>query len=188
MNRIRHLRKAQGMTQGALAAQLGTSTATVSRLESADIRLSADWLGKIAEALGTGAADLLDEGGDRQVNWLGEAGPDGWIEAARAPDFAGLIDGINLPDPVSAGIGADQGPFRDGDLLFAARLPRDDMHLLVNRVCLAALCDGRIRLGRLLWPREAGRPALVPLKDGLPVLPAAELSWTARPLLSLRRL
>lgn len=40
--RIRHFRKARGLTQTELAEALGTTAATVSRLETADMTVSTD--------------------------------------------------------------------------------------------------------------------------------------------------
>lgn len=183
MNRIRRLRKAQGMTQTDLAIRLNTSVATISRLESADIRLSADWLMHISQVLGAPAGEIMGEE-TAGPDWLGRAGTDGLVRPGPPPGFAGLIAGLNLPCPLLAAIEADQGPFRAGDILVADRLDPDAHAALHDRVCLAGLADGRVYLGRLLRAPPA-RFVVVPLKEGLPPSGESALAWAARPVMSL---
>lgn len=50
-NRIRHYRRLKGLTQTDLAESLGTTAATISRLETEGIKVSVDWLEPLAEIL-----------------------------------------------------------------------------------------------------------------------------------------
>lgn len=61
--RIRELRLQSGRTQEALAHELGVSMMTVSRWERDQHKPSLNELGRLAEALGVTAADLLSENG-----------------------------------------------------------------------------------------------------------------------------
>lgn len=188
MNNIRQLRKAQGMTQAELARRLETSVATISRLESADIRLSADWLTRIAEALGARMGELIEERGRPALAALGHIRADGWAVPGALPDSAGLLGDVPLADPVQVLIGADQGGFKAGEVLIADRLPSFQIPQLYNRPCLAGLEDGRARLARLVPMPESDAPyLLVPLGDGEASRTAA-LSWAARPVLAVRAL
>ncbi|WP_420561249.1 helix-turn-helix domain-containing protein [Tepidicaulis sp.] len=188
MNNIRQLRKAQGMTQAELARRLETSVATISRLESADIRLSADWLTRIAEALGARMGELIEERGRPALAALGHIRADGWAVPGALPDSAGLLGDVPLADPVQVLIGADQGGFKAGEVLIADRLPSFQIPQLYNRPCLAGLEDGRARLARLVPMPESDAPyLLVPLGDG-EAFQATALSWAARPVLAVRAL
>src|SRR5262245_56748691 len=59
MNRIRELREARGMTGEQLARAIGTTSATIYKLERGDRRLTADWMEKIAAVLRCTIADLV---------------------------------------------------------------------------------------------------------------------------------
>ncbi len=83
--RIRHFRKQRGLTQGELAARLGTTAATVSRLETADMTISMDWLERIAGVLEVGVPDLLDAPGPGRVACLGEVGRGGVAPLGEPP-------------------------------------------------------------------------------------------------------
>jgi transcriptional regulator with XRE-family HTH domain len=58
-NRIAEERKARGMTQQQLADAVGAHWITISKLERGRIKLTTDWLDKLAKPLGVSASDLL---------------------------------------------------------------------------------------------------------------------------------
>ena len=58
-NRIRELRKAQGLTLKQVAKIVGTSDQQISHLEKGRRRLTAQWMERLAEALNCHPADLL---------------------------------------------------------------------------------------------------------------------------------
>lgn len=60
-NRIRELRRARGWTTLDLADRIGTTNATISRLETGERRLTVEWMNRIAAAFGVVPANLLDE-------------------------------------------------------------------------------------------------------------------------------
>jgi transcriptional regulator with XRE-family HTH domain len=62
---IRQWREARGLTQEQLAAELGTSVATVSRVETGNQPYTQDFLEACANALGTDVVALLS----RDPNW-----------------------------------------------------------------------------------------------------------------------
>ena len=57
--RVRHLRRAKGLTQHQLAAKAGTSRATVARIESETVIPELTTLARIAEALDADVGDLF---------------------------------------------------------------------------------------------------------------------------------
>ena len=58
-NRIRELRKALGMSQGALANLVGTTNTQISRLENGERQLTQKWMQRLAPALRCAPADLM---------------------------------------------------------------------------------------------------------------------------------
>src|SRR5437016_93594 len=58
-NRIAEERKAKGITQQQLADAVGAHWITISKLERGRIKLTTDWLEKLAKPLGVRASDLL---------------------------------------------------------------------------------------------------------------------------------
>jgi transcriptional regulator with XRE-family HTH domain len=59
-NNIKAIRESRGMTQEALAAKLGTSTAQVNRLEKSVRKLTVEWLLRICGALDATADEIVD--------------------------------------------------------------------------------------------------------------------------------
>ena len=60
-NRIAEERLARGMTQQQLADAVGAHWITISKLERGRIKLTTDWLEKLAKPLGVRAGDLLPD-------------------------------------------------------------------------------------------------------------------------------
>jgi transcriptional regulator with XRE-family HTH domain len=58
-NRIAEARKARGMTQQQLADAVGSHWITISKLERGRIKLTTDWLERLAKPLGVSPRDLL---------------------------------------------------------------------------------------------------------------------------------
>lgn len=59
-NNIENLRKAKGMTQKDLAAELDTSQQHIARLEKGDRKLTADWIEKFCTILSCQPGELID--------------------------------------------------------------------------------------------------------------------------------
>jgi transcriptional regulator with XRE-family HTH domain len=59
MNRIAEHRRKRGLSQGALAALVGTTQPTIQRIESGAQNLTEEWMMRIAEALEVSPIDLL---------------------------------------------------------------------------------------------------------------------------------
>ncbi|GEM_PF-287028 len=58
-NRIKEMRKQKGMSQGAMAAELGVSQATYGKIEKNEAKLTLDKLDRIAEILNCSTTELL---------------------------------------------------------------------------------------------------------------------------------
>jgi transcriptional regulator with XRE-family HTH domain len=63
--RLRELRVAAGLSVADLAERVGTTSATVSRLERGSRGLTLGWMRRFALAIGVRATDLIIEDGDR---------------------------------------------------------------------------------------------------------------------------
>lgn len=58
-NRLYELRTAAGLTMGELGARAGTTPAQISKLEKGQVKLTVEWMTKLATALGCRPVDLL---------------------------------------------------------------------------------------------------------------------------------
>jgi transcriptional regulator with XRE-family HTH domain len=72
-NRIRALRKAAGKTLQQVAADIGSTTTTVQRLEKGEVELVHPLLESLARALGVGWLDLLGVGPTQPIAALAES-------------------------------------------------------------------------------------------------------------------
>lgn len=62
-NSLRHIRKRRGVTLSDLAKATGLSIGTIGNFETGERGIGAESLDKIAQALGAGIAEILQEGG-----------------------------------------------------------------------------------------------------------------------------
>lgn len=60
MNRIKEIREALGMTQAELARRVGAVQSQIGFLERGERRLTVEWMGRIAAALGVAPQDLMN--------------------------------------------------------------------------------------------------------------------------------
>jgi transcriptional regulator with XRE-family HTH domain len=171
--RIREFRIRRGLTQSELAQKVGTSAATVSRLETNAMTVSTDWLERFAAVLAVHPADLIERPGSPSARLLGKAGRNGRI-ALGEPEEATL----DLPaDAVAIEIAAAQGPYVAGERLIGGRLTGASMLNGVGRDCILALKEGPLMLARVVGTPP--RPTLVPLTAGGPILYDSEVEWLA---------
>ena len=76
-NKIRHFRKQRGFTLAALGAAIGLTPQSVSRIENEKMRLSTDWMERIAAALNVSPVDLIETGAQGGAELIGEISADG---------------------------------------------------------------------------------------------------------------
>lgn len=180
--RIRYFRKARGLTQTELAESLGTTAATVSRLETADMTLSTGWLERIAQALDVGVTDLISSGRESLV-CQAELRPGGLVASLTEaiPLAPALAEGAR--DPVALRVAQELGPYSAGDLLIADLVQVEEATALPGRDCLVSNAENRRLFGRLAFlegreclvvPPEAGAAALK-LSDVKKVAPVVAL-------------
>lgn len=132
MNRIRALRQERKLSTYALADLVGTTQATIQRLETGKRKLTVDWMQRIARALDVKPTELLapivlddDEGDveiynptdDRAAAALGAAGRQMFKVMTRAVDY----EGIKLNDVVAVDCTkTDETMVLTGDIVLAA--------------------------------------------------------------------
>ena len=98
MNRIKELREAAGLSQEALAFQIGTDKTTISRLENGSRKLTQERMFAIAQALGCSPADLIAARGQEGLPSKPFAQPPAAHLSASKPSGIAEID-------VRAGLG-----------------------------------------------------------------------------------
>ena len=137
-NRIRDYRQKNGLTQGDLATQVGTTAQTISRLEGGNMTLSTDWLVRFANVFHVHPTDLLEQPGQRDISVIGAVDPNGSL-APKDPDPLSL----NVPfhDALALKMTSDISHYRSGDILVCEKLPDADKETAVGKDCFVMLSD-----------------------------------------------
>ncbi len=179
-NKIRTFRKQRGMTLAALGAAIGLTPQSVSRIENGKMRLSTDWMARIAGALNVSPLDLLDAGAPGGAELIGEAGADGACTALTPQLFRMALPG---PGQLVLRLAQDCGPYRAGEYLVCARLAQYELVSALGCDCLVELSGGGRFLCRVV-SRSAGARAtavftLAALASGGWVLENQSLAWIA---------
>jgi len=173
-NLIRQVRLLRGLTQAELAQKVGTTAATVSRLEKDTMTLSTEWLERFAVALGVHPSELIEQRDRPAIQMLGKAGRNGRV--------SGIVDErvtIELPtnDAVAIEIAAHQGCYAAGERVIGERLRGASMSNGVGRDCIVALKDGAVMLARVAG--SGPRFTLVPAEPRGTILYEQEVDWIA---------
>ena len=175
------------MTQTDLANRLGTTAATVSRLETQGIKISADWLVPLSEILQVRIADLIDEPSPERIEMLGDIDIGGHIHHQSAVPRSGLVLRVPANQPIAAKLSQDHGRFRAGELLIGDRFDASQLDQGLERDCFVGLKDGGIVLRRLLpGPRSGKRFCMAPLHGQSPTKYVDRLSWCAPIVMAVR--
>lgn len=183
--RIRELRKRRGLTLQQLAQRVGTTAQTVQRLETANMTVSMDWLGRFADAFSVRPRDLLlDERATSVplVCTLGQGGAGRLAHGGGGNDLLTLD--VPAEDPVAVRLDAPVGPYPADTLLVGNRLAGPDLVNAHGHDCIVSLDDGRVLLRRLLWRKDS--VTLVPIDSGGDVRFEAQIDWAARLVMLLR--
>ena len=96
-NRIGELRKARGLTQEELGAEMlaDLTGSTVAKLENGRQKLTVEYAQDIARVLGVSIVELLglDDAGVRVVALVEKIGPNGWQQAVKDSDRSIAVPG-----------------------------------------------------------------------------------------------
>ena len=183
--RIRHFRKQRGLTQTELAMRLGTTAATVSRLETADMTVSTGWLERIAGELDVPVTDLLDAPSKEALACIGNVERDGRVIALAGPVFPSASLHSRAREPMLFRMGETLGPYAKGDLLIADCLSAAQAGCAIGRDCFAGSAESGFRFGRLI-SLAADACILMPPEAGAPPCEVASPNWIA-PVVTLIR-
>ena len=185
--RIRELRKRRSLTLQQLANLVGTTPQTVQRLETANMTVSMEWLGRFADAFGVRPSDLIADEQSRNIPLLGSIGRDGTM-SERASDQVGETMTLDVPadDPVAVHLEADVGDYRAGAFLVGNRLSGDDIVNAHGHDCIVMLSNNLVLLRRLICRNSA--VLLIPIEPSGDVRFDADVVWAARLILHLRYL
>ena len=175
-NLIRHHRKLQGMTQAELADRLGTTTQSVSRLETGVMTLSTDWLERLGAALRVHPIALLPQPG-------AQTSP---CYVLHNPAGISLLEPMALhaehgaQHPVGVQLMTDCGPYRVGAVLVGDRLDLCDRAQAIGRDCLVGFAPSGVGVRRVLRVHAAPLVAdLVALIPGTPPDMDCPVRWLA---------
>ncbi|MBC7102954.1 MAG: helix-turn-helix transcriptional regulator [Parvibaculum sp.] len=183
--RIRHFRKQRGLTQTELAQRLGTTAATVSRLETADMTVSTGWLERIAGELAVGVRDLLDAPAESRHAVTGEVRRGGNVFALPKPEPVPPSLLSLAHEPMAFRIGETLGAYAGGDVLVADRMAVAEAVEALGRDCFAGGAEGDLAFGRLAL-LDAQRCLLMPPESGAPPREFLSPVWIA-PVVTLLR-
>ena len=174
------------MTQTDLARRVGTTAATISRLETADMTVSMDWLQKLAEVFRVRIADLIDEPMRRsQVPCVGQLGRRGAFDPALAEGDEVVLLDAPARDPVALRVRENLGDYRAGDLLIADRLPPEFADRALGRDCIVEVDGEASGFGRFISSAD-GRYMLVPPEAGAPARALPTPDWIAPVVMLIR--
>src|SRR5262245_10881067 len=109
-NRIRHFRRKQNFTLKDLADAVGTTPQTISRLETEVMTLSADWLERLAQALGVHPTELLEAPDRPDIPVLGTLGAQGAL--SRVTPDEKLVFSLRGAHPVAVRLTQACGPYQ----------------------------------------------------------------------------
>ncbi len=177
-NRIRKFRKQREMTLTDLAAKIGTTPQSISRLENGLMTLSTGWLVKLADAFHIHPTDLLEQPDRETIPLAGLIGEDGVLRDRQPSRFTLEAPSI---DPLAARLATQIGNFQAGDVLIFDRLQNTAYDHALDRDCLAAPVDGSPILCRVIAaaPTRSSAYTLVPLASGTLSIHNTQLSLAA---------
>jgi transcriptional regulator with XRE-family HTH domain len=177
-NRVRELRKAQGLTLADVAARCKppTTAVTIGRLETGTRQLTVHWIDRLSMALGVEPRQLIMTEGDTTIPVAAQLLADG-ASALSAP--LSLAPPSPFANAVAVIVRDSQGDYRAGDQLWMEQLSPDRFAEGVNTDILAPRPVGRFVFGRLV-ATEGSRLHILPARAGSRQTVVADAPWIAR--------
>lgn len=186
--RIRYHRKLRRLTQSDVAKLVGTTAATISRLETAEMNVSMIWLQKFADAFNISVSDLLDSApAQDSIPYIGEIGINGTLhEVDRDEDDDIKLESLSR-NPVAIRIRENFGQYCVGDIVIADRMSAEQVTRAIGRDCVVEIEGGENGFGRLITS-STGTYLLVPPEPGAKVRSFPFLNWVAPVVMLIRYL
>lgn len=176
-----------GLTQSELAKKLGTTAATVSRLETDGIKISVDWLEPLATIFQIPLTDLLDAPSTSAIPVLGTIGEAGTL--LPSPESSGNTVSISVPapHPIAVRLDRNTGPYLEGEILIGNKLDAAPFVQAHHRICLICTHADEIVLAHLV-PDSRKPPGytLVPLQTACEARHVRHVSWCAPIVMAVR--
>lgn len=178
-NHIREIRAKAGITVQQLADRLDTTAHQIYRLETYQRRMTADWMLRIADALGCDPLELLGERQPRFNNatLLGHVGADERYIPFEKPGTIALpsrVDGLVAIEVRGNGLWPR---YEHGDVLLYKPRQTVEESECVGRYCVAATRAGSVYVKRLLRGACPGRYRLTSIRE--PDIDDVEVIWSS---------
>lgn len=186
--RIRYHRKLRRLTQTDLARLVGTTAATISRLETADMNVSMNWLQRFADIFHVPVADLIEETrAPGRIPCIGEIGRTGALSESREGDEDDVALEAHARNPIAIRVRENFGPYCVGDIIIADRMSSDDVPHALDRDCFVDIEGEEAGFGRFV-SSDNGAYLLVPPEPGAQARSLAILNWIAPVVMLIRYL
>ena len=186
--RIRYHRKLRRLTQSDVARLIGTTAATVSRLETSDMNVSMIWLQRFADVFNIPVSELIDESAAPDaIPCIGEIGRSGaLLESDREEDGDIRLESFSR-NPVAVRICENFGQYCEGDVIIADRMSADQVTQAIGRDCIVEIDGEESGFGRLI-SSDNGTFLLVPPEPGAKIRSFPLPSWVAPVVMLIRYL
>lgn len=186
--RIRYYRKLRRLTQSDLALLIGTTAATISRLETADMNVSMAWLQRFADIFHVPITDLIEEmHTPGRIPCIGEIGRTGALSESRQGEEDDVTLKAHARNPIAIRIRENFGPYCVGDIIIADRMSSDDVPHALDRDCFVDIEGEEGGFGRFVSSGN-GDYLLVPPEPGAKARSLTILNWIAPVVMLIRAL
>lgn len=185
--RIRYHRKLRHWTQSELAQKVGTTAATVSRLETADMNVSMDWLEKFSDVFGVPVATLIDETrATTTIPCVGAINRAGNLSLIDDDEEDVTLEAM-ARNPIALHILENFGHYLAGDIVIADRMSAADLQRALGRDCLVDIEGSASGFGRFVSSGH-GTYLLVSPEPGTEARHLPPPEWVAPVVMLIRHL
>lgn len=186
--RIRYHRKLRRLTQSDLARLVGTTAATISRLETADMNVSMNWLQRFADVFHVPVTDLIEEIPTHgRIPCIGQIGRTGALTENPKGEDGDVALEAHARNPIAIRIRENFGPYCVGDIIIADRMSSDDVPHALGRDCFVDIEGEEAGFGRFVSSGN-GAYLLVPPEPGAAARNLAIPNWVAPIVMLIRYL
>ncbi len=183
-NRLRELRKRQGLTLEQVAQRAHTTNQQIHRLETGKRRLTHEWMVRVSRALGCHPADLLPDTAPRRVAVVSYVGAGEEVYPIDDHALGQGLDEVEVPPGEGGEVvavivrGESMYPgYNDGDLIFYHGADGTPESSYPGRECVVRLADERMLVKRVIRGSAAGLYTL--LSHNAPEISDVVIQWAA---------